>query len=110
VAIVTSLPELITSVAAVRQGALTLAVGGILGGNAFDTLFAAVADYAYRPGSIYAHVSVSETGILALSLAMTALILLGLLKRQRQGPAGIGFESVGAILLYVVGMAVLFLK
>jgi cation:H+ antiporter len=35
----TSIPELVTAVAAVRQGSLTLAVGGIVGGNAFDTLF-----------------------------------------------------------------------
>ena len=52
-AIATSLPELVTAVAAVRRGALTLAVGNILGGNAFDTLFLAVADVAYREGSIY---------------------------------------------------------
>jgi cation:H+ antiporter len=46
-AITTSLPELVTSIAAVRQGALTLAVGGIIGGNAFDVLFLAFADIAY---------------------------------------------------------------
>ena len=38
-AVVTSLPELITTVAAVRRGAVTLAVGGIIGGNTFDVLF-----------------------------------------------------------------------
>jgi len=109
VAIVTSLPELITAVAAVRQGALTLAVGGVLGGNGFDTLFAAVADYAYRPGPIYDHVSLRETGILAISLAMAGVVLMGLLKRQRHGPGGIGFESVAILAIYCVGMGCLFL-
>ncbi|MDZ7686362.1 MAG: hypothetical protein U5O39_16320 [Gammaproteobacteria bacterium] len=52
-AVSTSIPELVTSIAAVRRGALTLAVGGILGGNAFDTLFMAASDIAYRDGSIY---------------------------------------------------------
>jgi cation:H+ antiporter len=52
-AIATSLPELITSIAAVRRGALTLAVGGIIGGNSFDTLFLAFSDIAYRDGSQY---------------------------------------------------------
>jgi cation:H+ antiporter len=47
-AVSTSLPELVTSVAAVQQGALTLAVGGIIGGNSFDVMFVAFADIAYR--------------------------------------------------------------
>ena len=38
IAIVTSLPELVVAVTAVRMGALALAVGDIVGGNAFDTL------------------------------------------------------------------------
>ena len=40
-AITTASPELVTSIAAVRTGALTLAVGGIIGGNTFDVLFLA---------------------------------------------------------------------
>ncbi len=44
----TSLPELVTSISAVRQGALTLAVGGVIGENSFDVLFLAFADFANR--------------------------------------------------------------
>jgi len=56
-AVVTSLPELVTSVAAMRRGALSLAVGGIIGDNAFDTIFVAFSDVAYREGSIYHAIS-----------------------------------------------------
>jgi cation:H+ antiporter len=52
-AISTSLPELVTTIAAVRQGALTLAVGGAIGGSSFDVLLLAFSDFAYRGGSIY---------------------------------------------------------
>ncbi|MCB1765901.1 MAG: sodium:calcium antiporter [Candidatus Competibacteraceae bacterium] len=52
-AVATSLPELVTAIAAVKQGALTLAVGGIIGGNSFDVLFLAFADISYCEGSIY---------------------------------------------------------
>lgn len=106
-AVVTSLPELVTTVAAVRRGALTLAVAGIIGGNAFDTLFVAAADIAYRNGSIYHAIPDTVSLWVALSLLMTAILLVGMLHRQRQGPAHIGFESVAIIGCYLTGALVL---
>ena len=105
--IVTSLPELVTTVAAVRRGALTLAVAGIIGGNAFDTLFAAASDVAYRGGSIY-HVIPDQVMLwVALAVLMTGVLMLGLLHRQEQGPGRIGFESLVIIGLYLAGIATL---
>jgi cation:H+ antiporter len=52
-AMVTSFPELIVTIAAIRQGALTLAVANIIGGNSFDILFLSFTDIAYRDGSLY---------------------------------------------------------
>tara|TARA_R110001606_G_scaffold8833_1_gene38771 strand:- start:9682 stop:10704 length:1023 start_codon:yes stop_codon:yes gene_type:complete len=101
----TSLPELVTSVAAVRRGALTLAVGGIIGGNAFDTLFTAASDIAYRQGSIYQAMDATLLLWVALSLVMTGALLMGLVRREERGPAGIGFESVAVLMLYATGLA-----
>jgi cation:H+ antiporter len=103
----TSLPELVTSVAAVRRGALTLAVGGIIGGNAYDTLFAAASDIAYREGSIFHAMPQSVTFWTALSLLMAAVLLMGLVRREIQGPAGIGAESVALLALYGGGVAMI---
>jgi len=104
-ATVTSLPELVTSVAAVRRGALTLAVGGIIGGNAFDTLFTAASDIAYRDGSIYAEMGDNLLVWVSLSILMTGALLMGLIRREEHGPGGIGFESVAVLLLYALGVA-----
>jgi cation:H+ antiporter len=106
-AIVTSLPELVTTIAAVRRGALTLAVGGIIGGNAFDTLFVAGSDIAYREGSIYEAIGPDQLFLSGLAIAMTAALLLGLLRRQEQGPAQIGFETWVVIGLYFAGSSIL---
>jgi cation:H+ antiporter len=106
-AIVTSLPELVTTVAAVRRGALTLAVGGIIGGNAFDILFIAASDVAYRSESIFAAITARQEMILALSLFMTILLVMGLLRRERQGAFGVGFETVGLVATYAAGSVVL---
>jgi len=81
-------------VAAVRRGALQLAIGGIIGGNMFDALFVATSDVAYRDGSIYHAIDMRTVFWIALVLVMTAILLLGLLRRERQGPGGIGWESV----------------
>ena len=101
----TSLPELVTSVAAVRRGALTLAVGGIIGGNAFDTLFTAASDIAYREGSIYKQMDDGLLLWVSLSILMTGFLLMGLIRREQHGPGGIGFESLAVLLLYGLGIA-----
>jgi len=106
-AIATSLPELVTSVAAVRQGALTLAVGGIIGGNTFDVLFLSFADVAYRDGSIYHAIGPQPLFIISLTILLTAILLLGLIRRERHGVANIGFESVLVLVGYLLGIGVL---
>lgn len=108
-AVVTSLPELVTAVAAVRRGALTLAVGGIIGGNCFDVLFIACADIAFREGSLYHAISMDQVFIIALTQLLTGILLLGLLHRERKGIGNIGFESFLVIVLYL-GAAVVMLS
>jgi cation:H+ antiporter len=105
--VATSLPELITAIVAVRHGALALAVGNIIGGNSFDTLFAAVGDIAYRDGSIYHAVSDRQILLIGLTIIMTSALLMGLVRRQRHGPLGIGWESLTILIVYAVGMTVL---
>jgi cation:H+ antiporter len=108
-AVSTSIPELVVAITAVRMGALNLAVGDIIGGNAFDTLFIAASDFAYREGPIYAAISGAEQFWLANSIVMTCVLLMGLIYRQRYGPGNIGLESVTLLVLYFGGLAVLFL-
>lgn len=108
--VATSLPELVTSIVAVRRGALTLAVGGIIGGNAFDTLFAAASDIAYREGSIYHAMSDQVSFWIALTMLMTASLIMGLIRREKHGIANIGFESFLILVLYIGGVTLLFLS
>ncbi|MGD8206556.1 MAG: hypothetical protein PVH47_00600 [Thiohalocapsa sp.] len=96
-----------TSIAAARQGALTLAVGGIIGGNTFDVLFLAFSDIAYRDGSLYRAVGPQPLFIVSLTILLTAMLLLGLIRRERRGLGSIGFESVAVLVIYLLGMTVL---
>lgn len=107
-AVASSLPELIVSIAAVRQGALTLAVSNVLGGNSFDILFVAFSDFAYEEGSILHTFEKGQTFIISLTLMLTAILTLGLLDRQKKGFAGIGWESLAVLLLFTGGYSILF--
>ena len=100
----TSLAELVVGFAAVRRGALTLAVGNVIGGNTFDTMLVGVADVFYREGSVYAQVSETQSVYAGLAIVMTGAVLLGLLRRQRHGVANIGTESVAVLILYALGI------
>lgn len=103
--VVTSVPELVIAVVAVRRGALALAVGNIIGGNTFDVLFLLLSDIAYRSGSIYLAVSSTMTFWLALNILLIGILLLGLLRRERHGLGNIGFEGVLVLLSYATGIA-----
>lgn len=103
----TSVPEAVIALAAVRRGALTLAVGDIIGGNTFDVLFLSFSDMAYRGGSIYHAVTPMQSFWLALSLVMAAVLMLGLVRREEHGIGNIGFESFLVLVMYLSGVLLL---
>lgn len=106
-AVTTSLPELVVAIAAVHRGALALALGNILGGNAFDVLFLAASDVAYRDGSVYEALGGTDLFWGALSILLVAVLLMGMLRREKHGVGNIGFESAAILLLYFGGIAAL---
>lgn len=110
IAVSTSLPELVIAITAVRLGSLTLAVGDIVGGNAFDTLFIAISDFLYIEGSIYVAVSNQEFVWLGTAMLMNCLLLLGLMYRERKGVASIGMESFLTFLVYISTVTFLILS
>jgi cation:H+ antiporter len=106
-ALATSSPELFTTIAAVRQGALVMAVGGIVGTNCVNTLAVALADVLYRGDSIYHAVTDAQVFLGGLTLLMTGILLVGLLRRERHGIANIGMESALTLALYAGAVVLL---
>lgn len=108
VAVSTSLPELVASLAAVRIGAFDLAVGNLFGSNAFNMTILFASDVAYTPGAILSDVSPSQaiasTGAIVLMAVAVAAVVHG--SRTRR----LSLEPGAALLLiiYVVILAMLF--
>jgi cation:H+ antiporter len=84
VAVATSLPELVTSFAAVRLGAFDLAVGNLFGSNAFNMSVLFVVDIAYRPGSLLSAVSDVHTVSALLGILLMNIGLMGIFYRAEK--------------------------
>ncbi|MFD1832130.1 sodium:calcium antiporter [Streptomyces desertarenae] len=104
---VNALPETVAAVAAVRRGAVTLAVAAIVGGNCLDVLNLVVGDLAFRGGSLYHAAGTDQLFLTSASLVMTTVLLGGLLVRQRRGWLGLGFDGALLVSVYLGSVAVL---
>ena len=108
VAITTSLPELVTTFAAVRLGAFDLAVGNLFGSNAFNMAVLVLADLAYRKGPLLATVSSTHAVTAFVSLLLMSVGMMGIIYRAEQRFVLIEPDSLLMIVGYGLGMALLF--
>ena len=103
-AISTSLPELVISIASVRMGLLDMAVGNVLGSNLFNLLIVFAADTALRGGSLLSHASSNHWKSVGLILVLTLLGGLLLRTRNRRATAA---AAVAMVLIYIAALAFL---
>jgi cation:H+ antiporter len=109
-AVVTTLPEMAVTVAALRMGALDLAMGNLLGSNLFNVLILAIDDLAYTGGPLLEGVDKAHADTAVTALAMTGLVVIGLLMRPRgRVLGGLGWISVGLVAAVLVNTALLYL-
>ncbi len=107
-ALATSLPELVTSLAAVRLGAFDLAVGNLFGSNAFNVSVLFLVDFAYRPGPLLSSVSQVHVVAALWGVLLMNLGLMGLIYRAERRFFLIEPDSLLVIVGYFLGMGLLF--
>ncbi|GAI17211.1 unnamed protein product, partial [marine sediment metagenome] len=116
-AITTSMPELAVSVAALRLGAIDMAVAGILGANMLDMVAITWVDLFYTSGPILFQprslVSSAHLTTAAVAVVMSLLVIIGLRFQQQRktfiviswyGPLLIGLYIFGAYALFISGV------
>jgi cation:H+ antiporter len=96
VAVTTSLPEIVVSLAAVRIGALDLGIGNVLGSNLFNLLILGLDDVFFRAGPLMADASPSHAVSIAAIVMMNALFLIGLTYKVMTKRFVVGWD-MGAI-------------
>ena len=101
----TSLPELTTSITAVRIGAYTMAISNIFGSNLIMLVLVFPADILFRAGPILQGTSRTVQLSLAFGIAVTAIYLVGLIVRRKPKIATFGADSVLVLIMFLGSLA-----
>ncbi|MBK9995717.1 MAG: hypothetical protein IPO99_00965 [Nitrospira sp.] len=108
VAVVTTLPELVTSLAAVRLGAFDLAVGNLFGSNAFNMAAFLFTDLAYAGGPLLGAIDSTHALTALWGILMMNVGLMGIVYRVEKRYWLIEPDSLVMILGYLLGLWLLF--
>jgi cation:H+ antiporter len=110
VAAITSAPEVVVTVAALRMGAVDLAIGNLFGSNLFNIAILAIDDLAYLPGPLLADVSVSHATSAFSAMMMSGLAVVGLVLRpQSRVLRSVSWISVLLLVIYLLNTLFLYL-
>jgi len=104
----TSLPELSTTLAAVRLGRHSMAVADVLGSNLIMVALLFPSDLLYRDGLLLDAIDPSAEFALILGIIVTSIYLGGLVLRQRRRLFGLGYDSWAVLACDLGGLAVLY--
>lgn len=110
VAAVTTTPEIVVTVSALRMGAVDLAIGNLLGSNLFNVAILAVDDFAYAPGPLFADVSISHAASAFSAMMMSGLAIVGLVTRPTsQVLRSVSWISLLLLAVYLLNSLFLYL-
>ena len=104
---VTSLPEILTTIQAFRQGVPNLAVGNLIGSNMFNMSLLALADLSSRNRRVLRAVASRHALIGSLTMMMITLVLFFMVADIDLQIGWVGADSLVLILAYVGGVRLL---
>lgn len=99
----TSLPELLSSISAVNQGAPNLAAGGVLGSNMFNMFLLAVLDLLNQKTRILRRVAMSHTLTAALACLLIGLGAFAIMAGVDFRIGWVGLDSLLIVIVYIGG-------
>jgi len=109
-AFATSLPEIVVTVAALRIGALDMAVANLFGSNLVNILILVPEDLLYSEGPILAAVSPLHTVSGISAMVMTSIAIVSLLYRpEKRVWHGMWWASLFLLVIYLLNSYVIYL-
>jgi cation:H+ antiporter len=104
----TSLPEVAVSVAAIRMGAIDLAVGNLLGSNLFNIFILVIGNIFYRNGHILVDASVSNIISVFSIIIMTAIAIIGLTYRSKNKTFFLARDTLLIVIMFIFNLVILY--
>ena len=99
---VTSIPELVVTVSAMRLGAVDMAVGNLLGSNLFDILILAIDDIAYSNGPLLSSAPSANAISAFAAVIMSGIFIVAVLYKPETRIRGtVGWVSIALFLVYL---------
>jgi cation:H+ antiporter len=108
IALATSLPEVVVSIAAIRMDAVDLAIGNLFGSNIFNIFILAIDDLFFVKGPILLHVSQTHLISAVSAITMTAIAVIGLTYRAEKKRLFLAYDSMGILIVYVANLMLLY--
>ena len=109
-ALTTSLPEIAASLAAIRLGAVDLAIGNVLGSNLFNILLFFVYDLADGRGNFWESLTNANAFAAVMTMMMTGVVIISLMYRASpKTPYRISWDGFVLAGMYLVSIALLYL-
>jgi len=110
IAAATSLPELVVTVSALKQRAVDMAIGNLLGSNLFDILILGIDDLFYTKGPLLSSVSPAHAITAFAAVIMSGIFIAALLYRPETRFRGtIGWVSLALLVVYLFGSYAIYL-
>ena len=105
---VTSMPELLAAVAAVRLGSLDLAVGNLLGSSVFNMFGLALADFFLTDGPFLNLIDPGFAFVGLLVILLINMALIANLARSERRVLFIEIDAVAILVVYVLGLFLIY--
>ncbi|MCL6461493.1 cation:H+ antiporter [Flavobacterium micromati] len=104
----TSLPEVAVSIAAIKIGAIDMAVGNLLGSNLFNIFILAIGNFFYRKGHILVDASESHIVSVFSIITMTAIAIIGLTYRSKSKAFFLAWDTLLIVIMFIFNMVILY--
>ncbi len=105
----TSLPEIAASLAAIRLGAIDLAIANVLGSNLFNIAILAIYDLADGSGNFWASLTDANGFAAVIAMMMTGVVIVSLMYRvSPKTPYRFSWDGISLAVMYLGAIVMLY--